>query len=108
MKTKIIVTACVALCLTIVNAQQPKTNPQKAKTMTFYWYQCKNCGTTIKKDSQPNDNNCPKKPFHKWTKLAEVGDVNYQCKNCGTTIQAKSSPSTSNCPNASFHKWTKL
>ena len=94
----------IILFIGISNAQTIK----QSKKMTLYWYQCKHCSTTIKKESQPNTSNCPKKPFHLWTRLAEVGEINYQCKKCGTTIQAKSTPTTSNCPSAAFHQWTKL
>jgi rubrerythrin len=76
--------------------------------MALSWYQCKNCGTAIKKDSSPSNSGCSAKTFHSWTKLAEVGDTNYSCKKCGTTIQAKSSPSNSGCPSSTFHSWTKL
>ena len=76
--------------------------------MALNWYQCKNCGTAIKKDSNPSSSGCSAKTFHSWTILAEVGDTNYSCKKCGTTIQAKSSPSSSGCPSATFHSWTKL
>jgi len=76
--------------------------------MAINWYQCRYCGTAIKKDSSPSNSGCPDHSFHSWTKLAEAGDVNYGCRHCGTTIQAKSSPSTSGCPSHSFHSWTKL
>lgn len=76
--------------------------------MSIYWFQCKNCTTTIKKDSSPSTSNCSKSSFHSWTKLGELGDINYNCKHCGTTVQTKSSPSTSGCPSSSFHSWTKL
>ncbi len=76
--------------------------------MGLNWYQCKNCETTIKKDSSPSRSGCSKKIFHDWMKLAEVGDTNYSCKKCGTTIQVKSSPSRAGCPNATFHDWRKL
>jgi len=72
------------------------------------WYQCKNCGTVIKKDSTPNSSGCSAKTFHTWTKLGEVGEVNYNCKKCGTTAQTKSTPNSSGCPSATFHTWTKL
>lgn len=76
--------------------------------MAFNWFQCKKCGTLIKKDSSPSPNGCPKGSFHEWHKLAEVGNTNYQCKKCGATIQAKSNPSSNGCPNGSFHEWHKL
>lgn len=76
--------------------------------MAIYWYQCKKCGTAIKKDSGPNTNGCPKAPLHSWTKLGELGDTNYICKKCGITIQTRSGPNTNGCPNASLHSWTKL
>lgn len=76
--------------------------------MALSWYQCKKCGTTIKKDSTPSSSGCSAATFHQWTKLAEVGDTNYSCKKCGTVIQAKSTPSSSGCPSATFHQWTKL
>lgn len=76
--------------------------------MALSWYQCKYCGTTIKKDSSPNTSGCTSKSFHSWVKLADVGNTNYQCKKCGTLIQANSSPNTSGCTEASFHSWVKL
>lgn len=76
--------------------------------MALNWYQCKNCGTTIKQDKNPSNSGCPTKTFHSWAKLAEVGDTNYSCKKCGTTIQAKSNPSNSGCSSSAFHSWTKL
>lgn len=76
--------------------------------MALNWYQCKNCGTAIKKDSSPNSVGCTVKSLHAWTKLGEIGDTNYQCKKCGTTIQTKASPSSVGCPSASLHSWTKL
>ena len=76
--------------------------------MALNWYQCKHCGTAIKQDRNPSNSGCSAKPFHSWTRLAEVGDKNYNCKKCGTTIQAKNTPSNSGCPSAPFHSWTKL
>ncbi|WP_374549407.1 hypothetical protein [Flavobacterium sp.] len=76
--------------------------------MALNWYQCKNCETTVKKDSTPSSLGCSVKSTHSWTKLAEVGDTNYSCKKCGTTIQAKSSPSSLGCPSSSTHSWNKL
>jgi len=76
--------------------------------MALSWYQCKNCGTAIKKDGTPNNSGCSAKAFHSWTKLGEVGTTNYSCKKCGITVQTKSTPSNSGCPQAAFHSWTKL
>lgn len=71
--------------------------------MALRWYQCKNCGTAIRKDRSPSNSVCSAKTFHSWIKLAEVGETNYSCKKCGTTIQAKSSPSNSGFPDSTFH-----
>lgn len=76
--------------------------------MSLSWYQCKNCGTAIKKDSTPSSSGCSAKTFHSWTKLGEIGNTNYSCKKCATTVQTKSTPSSSGCPSATFHSWTKL
>ena len=75
--------------------------------MALNWYNCKNCGTAIKKDSTPSSSGCSKSSFHNWYKLGEVGDTNYSCKNCGLMVQTKSTPSTSGCTNSSFHNWFK-
>jgi len=32
--------------------------------MALSWYQCKNCGTAIKKDSSPSSSGCSAKTFH--------------------------------------------
>ncbi len=74
----------------------------------MYWYQCKNCGTTIKQPSSPSTFGCPSASVHSWTQLGEVGDVSYQCRNCGTVIQTKNTPSTFGCPSASVHSWTRM
>jgi predicted nucleic acid-binding Zn-ribbon protein len=71
-------------------------------------YQCQNCSTLIQSSSTPTTSGCPDASFHKWTKLAPVGDTNYQCKKCGTLVKASRTPTTSGCPQASFHQWTKL
>lgn len=76
--------------------------------MALSWYQCKNCGITIKKDGNPSASGCSSKTLHSWTKLGDVGDINYSCKKCGTVIQTKSTPSSSGCPNSALHSWTKL
>lgn len=76
--------------------------------MSLNWYQCKKCGTALKKDSSPNSSGCPEGHYHEWLKLAEVGDTNYQCKYCSTIIQAKSSPTYSGCPAGHYHEWKKL
>jgi DNA-directed RNA polymerase subunit RPC12/RpoP len=76
--------------------------------MAISWYQCKNCGPSIKKDSTPNTLGCSKKSFHTWYKVGEAGESNYSCKKCGTTVQTKSSPNTLGCPEASAHTWYKL
>jgi predicted RNA-binding Zn-ribbon protein involved in translation (DUF1610 family) len=72
------------------------------------WYQCKNCGIAIKKDSTPSINGCSVKTSHSWTRMAEVGENNYSCKKCGTVIQAKSTPSINGCPDSTSHSWSKL
>ena len=77
-------------------------------TMATYWYQCRHCGTTIRKDSSPNSNGCPDSSSHAWSNLGTVGDSNYQCKKCGTTVQTRSTPNASGCPEASSHSWSKL
>ena len=76
--------------------------------MALKWFQCKNCGITIKKDSTPNSSGCSVKTFHNWTRLGEMGETNYSCKKCGTVVQTKSTPSSSGCPNATFHSWSRL
>jgi hypothetical protein len=76
--------------------------------MALSWYQCKNCGACIKKDSNPNSAGCSAKNSHSWSKLGEVGENNYSCKKCGTTVQTKSSPMPGGCPNATSHSWSKL
>jgi predicted Zn-ribbon and HTH transcriptional regulator len=90
--------------VSVVTADRRK----KTTNMALSWYQCKNCGTSVKKDSQPNSSGCSKQSSHSWTKLGEVGDTNYSCKKCGTTVQTKSSPNSSGCPESSSHSWTKL
>jgi hypothetical protein len=76
--------------------------------MALKFFQCKNCGIAIKKDSTPSTSGCSVKTFHTWSKLGDVGDTNYSCKKCGTAVQTKSTPSTSGCPQATFHSWSKL
>jgi rubrerythrin len=78
--------------------------------MAINWYQCKNCGTTIKQDKNPINSGCSVKTHHSWTKLAEVGDIKYNCKKCGTTIQTKNLPLNGGCPSttSTHHSWTKL
>jgi len=71
-------------------------------------YQCKLCGITVQKDSQPSSSGCPKGSSHSWYNLGEVGSNTYQCKQCGTSIKSASSPSSSGCPSGSSHSWYKL
>ena len=90
------------------NSSKENTSSSKSRGVPQYWFQCKHCEQELKQTSNPRINNCPNAPFHQWTKLAEVGDINFQCSKCGVTINAKSSPSISNCPRAPFHQWTRL
>jgi hypothetical protein len=76
--------------------------------MTLNWYQCKECGITIKKDSKPSSSGCPEATFHDWKNLGEFGDTNYCCKECGIVIQTKYKPGSSGCREATFHNWKSL
>lgn len=76
--------------------------------MALKFFQCKNCGIAIKKDSTPSSSGCSVKSSHSWSRLGEVGDTNYSCRKCGTVVQTKSTPSTSGCPQASSHSWSRL
>ncbi len=73
-----------------------------------YWYQCKNCKLTIRKDSPPNTADCFKGIDHFWTQLGEVGTNKYLCKNCNTLIETKTVPVNENCPDAEEHNWELL
>ena len=37
-----------------------------------YWYQCKNCRVTIRKDTMPNSADCFQAPDHHWTEMLRV------------------------------------
>ena len=76
--------------------------------MALKFFQCKNCGIAIKKDSTPSTSGCSAKTYHSWSKLGDVGDTNYSYKKCGTVVQTKSTPSTTGCPQATYHSWSKL
>lgn len=73
-----------------------------------FWYQCKNCKVTIRKDSMPNSADCFQAPDHIWTELAEVGTIKYLCKNCSTLIETRTVPVNQNCPEAAEHNWERL
>lgn len=76
--------------------------------MNNKWYQCEECGITIKQEKTPSRSGCSKKSSHSWAKLGEVGDKNYSCKHCGTVVQTDSTPSRYGCINSSSHLWSKL
>jgi len=73
-----------------------------------FWYQCKNCKVTIRKDSPPKNADCFKAVDHIWTQLAEVGRTKYLCKSCNTLIEARTVPVSENCPDAPMHNWERL
>lgn len=80
---------------------------EKHKSLIKYWYQCKHCAASIKKDSEPSSNGCSRSLHHSWTQLAEVGQHKYHCKNCGVTIHAKTDPTDHGCPQSALHRWEK-
>ena len=73
-----------------------------------YWYQCRNCRLTIRKDSPPNKADCFQAVDHKWTQLAEVGTKKYLCKKCNTLIATRTVPVNDNCPEGDEHNWELL
>jgi hypothetical protein len=73
-----------------------------------HWYQCKNCGLTIRKDSPPKSAECYKAPTHLWTQLGEIGTNKYLCKNCNTLVETRTVPATENCMQADLHNWELL
>jgi rRNA maturation endonuclease Nob1 len=73
-----------------------------------YWYQCRNCKTTIRKTNPPSNADCFKAVDHVWTQIAEVGNIKYLCRNCSTMIEAKAEPVCDNCPDAAQHDWERL
>jgi hypothetical protein len=73
-----------------------------------YWYQCRNCRLTIRKDSPPNTADCFKAVDHRWTQLAEVGQKKYLCKKCNTLIATRAVPVNDNCPEGDEHNWEML
>lgn len=73
-----------------------------------FWYQCRNCRATVRKDSMPGTADCFQATDHLWTQLAEVGTNEYLCRRCGTAINAKFTPVSENCPDAPAHDWELL
>lgn len=73
-----------------------------------YWFQCKNCRLTIRKETVPKTAECYNAIDHNWTQLGEVGTTKYLCKNCNTLVNTKTEPVVENCPQSEVHKWEKL
>lgn len=71
-------------------------------------YSCSYCGTTITKNTTPNQTGCSVGSSHYWIRLGEVGVNNYQCRDCSLVVQTKSTPHQSGCTKASSHYWRKL
>jgi len=96
------------LCVTFKDRTVPINKNQKIKTMADSVFSCSYCGTTITKNTSPNQSGCSAKSSHYWVRLGEVGDTNFQCKNCKIVVKTKSTPQQTGCTKASSHYWTRL
>jgi len=90
------------------NAVSKKVSGEEAIYRPKYWFQCKHCKVTVRRESIPNSEGCFKGPDHYWTELAEVGNDKYLCRSCSTLIETKNIPVTLDCPDAPEHTWIKL
>jgi hypothetical protein len=91
-----------------INVQQNKHLHKDDILNPRFWYQCKKCKVTIKKDSPPNTADCFKAVDHLWTQLGEVGPNKYFCRNCSTLVETKAVPAIENCPDFQLHDWELL
>ena len=73
-----------------------------------FWYQCKHCWVTVRRESAPNSEGCFNAPDHHWFELAEYGKTRYLCKKCSTVLNVRSEPATADCKGGEMHFWEKL
>ena len=81
---------------------------EEKKFQPKFWYQCKHCWVTVRRESAPISEGCFNAPDHDWFELAEFGKTRYLCKKCSTLLNVRTEPAMAHCKGGEMHVWEKL
>jgi hypothetical protein len=81
---------------------------EEKKYQPKFWYQCKHCWVTVRRESAPISQGCFNAPDHDWFELAEYGKTRYLCKKCSTLLNVRAEPAIAPCKGGEMHVWKKL